>query len=309
LADRLPPRAAALCPPVATPHDRYVLMRDGALVYYRAEGRGPVVVLCDGIGCEGVAWRYLSPALARDHLVIHVHNRGHGRSPAPPDPERVSIEDLADDAVAILDDLAVGPAIFAGHSMGVQTALEAYRRHRQRVRGLVLLCGSYGAPLRTFYGSDVLHHLLPVLRRAVARTRGPFGLIWRSLIPTDLAHRLALRVEINGRLVQRQDVDDYLEHLSRVEPSLFFRMLSCAERHSAGDLLEQIDVPVLLVDGERDGFTPLELSREMARRISGARLVVVPGGTHAAPIERPELVTAAVEEFVRDVDRRSERPA
>ena len=61
-------------------------------------------------------------------------------------------------------DAAVGDgagAILAGHSMGVQVCLETYRRHRERVDGLVLMCGSYGTPLRTFKGKRTLEQVLP----------------------------------------------------------------------------------------------------------------------------------------------------
>lgn len=279
-------------------HPKLLQVADGAVVYYRWAGHGESVVLCDGIGCDGFIWRYIAPALAAHHRVLHLHIRGHGNSPTPPDPERVSIEILADDLVQVLDDSGVQSAILAGHSMGVQICLEAYRRHPDRVRALVLACGSYGSPLRTFYGTDVLHHLLPLLRLFHRRARWPFGLAWRKLLPTDLAYRIAVHTEVNGTLIRRADMMSYLTHLSAVEPGLFLRMLACADRHSAGDLLERIQVPTLLVVGDRDGFTPLTLSREMEHRIPRSSLVVVPGGTHVAPLERPAMVTRAVETFV-----------
>jgi len=260
------------------------------------------VVLCDGIGCDGFIWKYISTALATHHRVIHLHIRGHGKSPGPPDPERVSIEILADDAMRVLDDAAIDSAILIGHSMGVQTCFEAYRRHPERVRGMVLICGSYGSPLRTLYGMDIAHHVLPFFRFAFDRSLWPLQLVWRSLLSSDFAYRLALRLEVNGELIKREDMMDYLNHLSQVEPGLFFRMLNFADRHSASDLLEKVQVPVLLIGGEQDGFTPLPLSQEMAQRIQGASLIIVPGGTHVAPLERPELVVKSVEEFVVGVD-------
>jgi len=291
----------------ADPHgvqrrEAFVQAEDGALVYYRWRGSGPTILLCDGIGCEGFAWRFLEPVLAAHHQVVHFHNRGHGRSPAPPDPARVSIEVLADDAAAVLSALDAESAILLGHSMGVQTCLEVYRRHRARVRGLVLTCGSYGSPLRTLYGTDLAHHLLPLMQLALKGTRRPLRLLWRAVLPTELAFRVAVRLEVNGELIERVDMVEYLRHLARVEPELFLRMLAYAEEHSAGDLLERIAVPTLLVGGEHDGFTPIGLAREMRARIPGAELLEVSGGTHAAPLERPELVTPAVEEFVLTVD-------
>lgn len=280
----------------------FLQVSDGALVHYRHLGHGRAVLLCDGIGCQGFAWRRLAPELARDHQVIHPHLRGHGRSPPPPDPERVSIDILADDAIDVLLALGHQDAVLMGHSMGVQTCLEAYRRHPERVRALVLVCGSYGSPLRSLFGADLAHLLLPFLRVLLLNGRHPFRLLWRTLIPTDLAYEVALRLEVNGELIERTDLVDYLAHLSRVEPDLFLRMLSFADQHSARDLLDEIQVPVMVVGGRRDGFTPIALAEEMASRIPGARFLEVPDGTHAAPLERPDLVTSAVLRFVEEVD-------
>lgn len=304
-APRFPGHASGSPPGALEWREKLVQVDDGALVFYRTVGDGPPLALCDGIGCDGFIWRYLAPTLAAHHRLIHFHLRGHGRSPRPPDPERVSIEVLADDLAQVLDDASAGTTIVAGHSMGVQVALEAYRRHPARVRALVLACGSYGSPLRTFYGSDLLHHLLPVMRFAFARASWPLRAAWQRLLPSELAYHIAIRTEVNGELIRREDMMSYLENLSRVEPAAFLRMLACADRHSSADLLERIQVPVLLVVGDRDGFTPLTLSREMAHRIPDATLVVVPGGTHAAPLERPGLVARAVETFTRWVDATS----
>ncbi len=182
--------------------------------------------------------------------------------------------------------------------MGVQTCLEVYRRDPERVRGLVLTCGSFRSPLCTLYGSDLAHRALPLLRALVHRARWPFRLLWRAVVPTELALRFAQLIEVNAELVDREGMLDYLAHLARVEPELFLRMLAAADRHSAADLLERIAVPTLIVEGDRDGFTPIAIAREMAKRIPGARLLEVPEGTHAAPIERPSLVTEAVTDFV-----------
>ena len=125
----------------------------------------------------------------------------------------------------------------------------------------------------------------------------------RLLLPTKLAYSLATRLEINAELMQASDFMPYLRGLSRVEVPFFLSMLASAGEHSAVDLLPQIAVPCLVVAGEADGFTPPELSQAMADAIPGAELLVVPAGSHTAPLERPELVGRTVREFLaRRVD-------
>ena len=256
------------------------------------------VVLTDGIGCDGYVWKYLRADLAGERRLIHWHYRGHGRTPLPRDPRRIGIADLADDLAGVLDDSGTEDAVLCGHSMGVQVVLETYRRHPERIRGLLLLCGSPENPLRTFRGQAGAELLLPRVRRAVERAPRLINQAARVLLPTRLAFSLAARVEVNAELLQAADFMPYLRGLSRVEVPFFLSMLAGASEHSAVDLLPAIQVPVLVVAGERDGFTPPELSKSMADAIPGAELLVVEAGSHTAPLERPELVGRTVREFL-----------
>lgn len=259
-------------------------------------------MLCDGIGCDGYVWRYLRPSLS-PRRVLHGHYRGHGRSQAPRTPARVDVDDLADDGAAILDDAGVGRAVWIGHSMGVQVALEAWRRHRDRVAGLVLVCGAPSHPLRSFRGSAALEDLLPTIERWVLRVPGMINGLTRRLLPTRLALEVAGRFEINRALVQPEDFMPYLEGMARMDVRTFLAMLAAAGRHSMDAVLPEVDVPVLVVAGGRDGFTPPGRSREVVAAVPGAEWLEIEDGSHTAPIERPELVNDAISSFLeRRVD-------
>lgn len=268
-----------------------------------ATGAGAPVVLCDGIGCDGYVWRYLIRDL-RDRTLVHWHYRGHGRTPAPRDPGRVAIADLADDLAAVLDELEIERAVLAGHSMGVQVALEAYRRHRSRVAGLVLACGAPSHPLRTFGGTSALEGILPMVQRWVQRLPGVVNRVARSVLPTRLAFEVAARTEINRELVDPEAFMPYLEGMARIDARLFVSMLGEAGLHSADDLLPEIAVPTLVIAGERDGFTPPDLSHKMADEIPGSSLLMIESGSHTAPIERPELVSTAVRDLLQRIDQK-----
>jgi pimeloyl-ACP methyl ester carboxylesterase len=269
----------------------------------RSGGVRAPLVLCDGIGCDGYVWRYVLRDVT-DRDVVHWHYRGHGRTAAPRDPGRVSIADLADDLVAVLDEALEErvPVVVAGHSMGVQVALESYRRHRDRVSGLALLCGAPSHPLRTFHGADTLEQLLPRIQGWVMKVPGVINRVTRTLLPTKLAYEIATRLEINRDLVQPDDFMPYLEGMARMDARLFVAMLGEAGRHSADDLLPRIRVPTLVVAGERDGFTPPDRSEAMAAAIPGSHLLMVEAGSHTAPIERPEIVNEAVSALLARVD-------
>ena len=290
----------------------FAFAQDSSPIYYRLSGRpsGRVVVLSDGIGCDGYIWKYLRPALEAEQQVIHWHYRGHGLSPPPRSPESVDISDLADDLCAVLAD-ALGPdlakteIVLVAHSMGVQVSLEAYRRLGKAITAFVLVCGSSGNPLRTFQGSDTAERLLPLATAALGLLPNVVRGLWRSVMATELSYQVATRLELNGQLIRREDFFPYLEHMAdRVDPQLFFRMLQSAARHSAADLLDRIDIPTLVIAGDRDGFTPFHLSETMAARITGSELMLVEGGSHTAPIERPTEITERVLEFLHRIPPR-----
>jgi pimeloyl-ACP methyl ester carboxylesterase len=255
------------------------------------------MLLCDGIGCDGYVWRYLREDLGT-RFCLHPHYRGHGRTAPPRDPRRVTIEDLADDVACVLDDALVDRAVLVGHSMGVQVALETYRRHPGRVAGLVLVCGAPSHPLRTFRGSAVLDDLLPTIQKWIHRVPRVINRVTRVMLPTRLAYEVASRLEIRRELVEPADFMPYLEGMARIDARLFVAMLSAAGQHSADDLLPEVRVPSLVIAGSRDGFTPPERSRAMAAAIPGAELLEIPNASHTAPIERPRLVDETIRDFV-----------
>jgi pimeloyl-ACP methyl ester carboxylesterase len=279
---------------------------DGSPLFYESwgeRGEATPVLLCDGIGCDGYVWRHLRQDLAH-RTCIHPHYRGHGRTAAPRDPARVTIQDLADDVACVLDDALVERAVLIGHSMGVQVALETYRRHRDRVAGLILICGAPSHPLRTFRGSAALEDWLPMIQKWIQRVPRVINRVTRVMLPTRLAYEVASRLEIRRELIEPADFMPYLEGMARIDARLFVAMLSAAGAHSAEDLLPEVAVPTLVVAGGRDGFTPPERSRAIAAAVPDAELLEIPNASHTAPIEHPHLVNFTIRDFMtRRIDR------
>jgi pimeloyl-ACP methyl ester carboxylesterase len=257
-------------------------------------------IFSDGILCDGFIWKYLWAALPDLVPVVHWHYRGHGRSALPADPNRIDIAAHAQDLGAVRRHVGDPPCVLFGHSMGCQVALEAYRQRPERIRGLVLLCGTYGNVTSTFHGVQFLDLLLPKLVDAVQKAPDLARAIW-SRLPARLALKVALKIgEIDPNRVHADDFLPYLLHMTHVDFPMFLRMLREAGRHTAADMLSTIDVPVLVVAGERDTFTPAFLAQSMAETIPTGELLMVPGGTHVTPIEQPELVDDRVKAFLRD---------
>lgn len=282
-----------------------VAAEDGTKLFLRtmprtSPGSSPALqaIFCDGILCDGFIWKYLWNDLAEVCDVAHWHYRGHGRSGAPVDPARVDIAAHARDLQSVREHLGNRPCILLGHSMGTQVVLENYRRYPENVRALVLLCGSYGKVTQSFRGVPILDKILPKMMEVVDKQPDLARAIWTRL-PPEMAFRVALLAgDVDKNHVRREDMLPYLKHMTHVDFPMFLRMLRAAGEHSAEEWLGEVTVPVLVVAGERDTFTPASLSTFMSEAMPNAELLMVPGGTHVAPIEQPELINARIKALV-----------
>ena len=299
----------SLLSPVPAAEEAFATGADGTLIHFSTIGEGaPALVLCDGIGCDGFAWKYVVRHFARTHRIIRWHYRGHGKSELPKDRARVTFDDICGDLKSVLKAASVREAVFFGHSMGVQVALEYHRRHHEEVHALVLICGSHGLPLDTFHDSKMLKTIFPALLKAADRWPDAMKLVWRFAVPSEFAYQIATHLEVNGKLVRRPDFEPYFRHLASMDVRVFLGMLKEASEHSAFDHLPSIRVPTLIVAGTNDTFTPFWLSEEMHDRIPGADMLTVPGGTHVAPIEHPELIALRLDRWLLQIRPSASKP-
>ena len=258
------------------------------------------MLLCDGIACDGFIWKYLWDDLARIADVAHWNYRGHGRSGVPVDPTAIDLRDHAKDLAAVREAIGSRPVVLVGHSMGCQVVLEHLRAHREGVRGLVLICGSYGRITHHFKGTDVLAQVLPHLIDQVDAHPELARALW-SRLPAPLALRFALFArEVDVRTITPEDLLPYMRHMVDIDIPMFLRMLRSAGEHSAADLLPQLDLPALVIAGDRDTFTPSRLAEEMAAALPHGELMMVKRGTHVVPLERKEMVIERMERFLRE---------
>jgi pimeloyl-ACP methyl ester carboxylesterase len=257
-------------------------------------------VLCDGIACDGFIWKYLWDDLARVVDVAHWNYRGHGRSGKPVDPAAITLADHARDLGVVRRAIGDGPVVLFGHSMGCQVVLESLREQADQVLGLVLVCGSYGRVTHTFKGTNVLATWLPRLIARVDANPEIARAMWGH-VPPEVALQVALLTgEVDRDAIRPEDLLQYMRHMVDIDLPMFLRMLQSAGDHTTLDLLPSIQIPALVIAGDRDTFTPARYAEEMAAAMPNAELLMVQGATHVAPIERKELVADRVEKFLRE---------
>jgi len=273
---------------------------DGTLLFFERQGKGKTIILCDGLMCEGHIWKYLVPKLKNEYEFIHWNYPGHGKSDNPSGFYDVSITRLADDVASLVEHIGRDRAVIIGHSLGVQVALETWHRHRELVDAMILICGSPGNLIRDFHENAILGYLVPVLSTIGRVFPGTLSAVWRRL-PLSKFSRIAMHSrEVNSRLINASDIADYFSRLPYIEFRLALQMLERAGRHDATPYLDKIDVPVLVIAGRDDTFTPAYRSSLMADRIKNSQMMMVAGGTHSLPIEQPDLVNLRILRFLKE---------
>jgi pimeloyl-ACP methyl ester carboxylesterase len=301
---------------VHAPHERLLVAPDGTRLVVRtwnANGGGTPLVLCDGLGCDGYIWRYVVERFAPERPIFHMQYRGHGRSDVPADLETLRVPVLIDDLALALDETGVRGGVWLGHSMGVQVALEGFRRVPDRVQGLALLCGSYERPIDTWHhaffagedpplGNRIMRKVFSGLTRTVIDKWSTIEPFWKALVSSEFAFRTTVNGELTPHLIVEDDFRPYMAHLANMDMRVFARLARDLSEHSAADVLPTVDVPTLVVGGGRDRFAPLWISEEMHRRIPHSTLLRLVQGSHAAPIEEPRLLERALVRLLDAID-------
>ena len=280
--------------------ERYVESYDGTRLFTRSIGEGTPLILCDGVGCDGFIWRYIWEKFSQDFKIIHFNYRSHGLSDEAQVADALKVTDMREDLAAVMDAYGVEKALIMGHSMGVQVILDYAIQYPERILGLVPICGSYGRPLETFHDTDLASKIIPRVHKLSRFFPKGFQQVWSRVSQWELTYRIAMRAEVNGKVIERDDFAPYFKHLSQMDVDVFLRIVQFMNQHSTEEQLNEIQLPTLIVAGQYDTFTPCWLSLRMQRLITNSELMVVPGGTHIAPLEIPELLELRLERFIEE---------
>ncbi|WP_435064444.1 alpha/beta fold hydrolase [Halobaculum sp. EA56] len=263
---------------------------DGVAVAYEREGRDPAaaetVVLCEGLGYGRWMWNWQADALADEYHVVRWDNRGTGESDVPEGP--YTIDRMAGDLEAVLDDAGVGEAHVVGASMGGMVA-QRYALDYDRAASLTLLCTSSGGPEAVPTPESTLERMFSV----------PDGADEREAIRYRMAPAVSEGfIEENEDLVERI-VDWRLE--SDAPPRAREAQGAAVRAFDASGELGEIRVPTLVSHGTADRVLPVENGELLAEGIPDAESEFVDGGSHLFFIEEADRVNDRLLAFLADV--------
>ena len=272
--------------------------RDGApLAAYLAGSSGPVLVLANGLGGPVAALRHQIAYFERRFRVLTWDYRGLYASRGETAPARVDIPAQAEDLRDLLATITDERAVVVGWSMGVQVALELAWRAPERVSELVLISGAHGRPM-TNLRVPLAGRLLPAL---IERLR-PYHRLGTRVVARAVQSRVIAELVRRTHLVSpRLTADEILElarEFTALDLDVYLRTLAALELHDATPALRGLGHRTLVMAGARDPLFSPRLARRLSNELLHGELYLVPGATHYAPLEFPELVNARIERFL-----------
>jgi 3-oxoadipate enol-lactonase len=261
----------------------------GTKIYWEEQGQGPPVLLIMGLGWVSYLWHRTRPVLATRYRTITFDNRGVGRSDVPPGPYSIAL--MASDAAAVLDASGVESAHLYGVSMGGMIAQEFALQYPKRVRSLILGCTAAGGPTAVQAEPEALQVLM---RRGMNPTEAAKAIDPFIYDPATPPQCIAEDMEI--RLKWYPTAEGYLAQLQAIMAWEAYSRLS------------QIAAPTLLIHGESDRLIPPENSKLIAKRISGAQVMIIPGASHIFATDQPIAANEAVVQFLAAQSEEASRP-
>ena len=255
---------------------------DGLRIAYRRAGNGPSLVLLHGFFGDSRVWRSQLDSLSDEFDVVAWDAPGSGQSSDLPDTFRIA--DYAMCLADFIQELRLERPHVLGLSFGSTLALELYRQNRALPRTLILASAYAGwaGSLPPEVVEQRVGQTIPDLdlppAQVVPRYNSP-GLLTPSAAPALLEANAAI--------------------MSDFRPAGMKTMVHAIAEADLRDVLRDIKVPVLLLYGDQDVRSPLDVAAKIHAQISTSRLVVLPGVGHLCNFEAPDRFNAEVRAFLR----------
>lgn len=256
---------------------------NGVDLHYVERGSGRPVFFGHSLLMDHEMFEAQIGALSREHRCVAVDFRGHGQS--PPSAGHYTLEDQAEDLHALQRHLGAERAVHVGHSMGGMTAMRLALAHPEAVAALALLDTSADA-------------------ESAARRMQYEGmaLMIDNVPPQALVEPItAIMFAPNFGREQPEVARRYREKLLALNFAAMAQATTAVTRRARiVEKLAEVRVPAIVIVGAQDVATPRDKAVQISEAL-GCRLVEIEGAAHMAPVERPEVVTAALAEFLRSL--------
>lgn len=274
---------------------------DGTKLFYSVEGEGKPLIFCYGLVCSSLHWTYQIESFRKNYQTVWMDYRGHQNSEIPSDLSSLTLESLAKDLNALLDELKISDAVFLGHSMGVNVVLEFCRLYPKRVAGMILSNGTANRPLETLLNSNALMPGFRALEFLSEKSPALLLKIWKLQKGNPLVHRMIGLLGFNPHLTAKEDVALYVDQIADMDPRVFLHLIRSYDRYDGSSWLHTLDTPTRIIAGENDLVIPLTQQELLHQLIPKSEFEVIRHGSHCPQMDLPELMNSKILEFLQKI--------
>ena len=255
------------------------LSANGIEINYVIEGEGPVVTMSHSLACNLAMWDEQARALQGRYRVLRFDTRGHGQTSAPAG--AYTLEQMADDLHALLGGLGIKETHFVGLSMGGMIGQVFTLKHPGMVQSLVL-CDT------------------------TSRYPAAAASVWQERIRTVEAQGMEPLVEPTLQRwftapfrARRKDLMERVGAMIRATPPPGY--IGCCHalpKIDVTDRLKEVHCPALVIVGEEDLGTPVDMARQIHAALPGAELAILRRASHLSNLEQPDEFTRVLLRFL-----------
>jgi len=249
---------------------------NGTEIAYVEEGKGEnTIMFVHGLGENKESWRYQMEHFSKKARTIALDLRGHGES----GDRSISLDIFVEDLRALMDRLGAREVILCGLSMGGAISMAFYSKYPERVKAMVLADTTSG------FSREIAERMLSQRMEYIEK---------RDM--EELGRFIA-----SGALSENADEslgEEVRKMFASNRAGPYKEATKVAILSNLEEVLPKIKVPVLVMVGEKDRTTPVELAKHLNEGIRGSELMVIPGAAHLSKLEKPELFNIYMEEFL-----------
>ena len=252
-------------------------------LYYEIQGKGKPLLLIAGLTSDSQSWQPIINKLSESNLVITFDNRGVGRT--TPQSIETSINQMADDTVALIKYLGFSSVNIIGHSMGGMVALDLAIRYPDCVNMLILAATSASNSIRNnilFF--DWINYLEAGMAAKLWYRNIFFWIFSKQFFQNEEAVEKAIQYSV-----------DYPYPQSLMA---FRNQVKAIASYDCTKALSGVTAKTMVIAGKEDILFPEEICSRLALAIAGASFSVIPSAAHSIHMEQPQAFTNCILEFL-----------
>ncbi len=246
---------------------------DDIELYYEVHGEGEPIIFSHGWMGECPVWNSQIEFFSKKYKVIAYDHRGHGKSDKPK--ANYSVETLSNDLYSLIQGLDLKKVTLVGHAMGGMTALTFALNHPDKVSKLVLVGTTAKQSLSMRLSLWIMMHIFS----------------YESFIQIGINHNFSQPTE--------QTRKEAFNRAIKTPKPVAYECLKESKNYDIRDRVSEIKIPTLIIVGENDKSTPIEMSQYLNREIEGSKLKIIPQSKHIVMIDKPKELNEIIEEFIR----------